>query len=275
VTLVLLFAAGAVLAVVRWSRGRFATATFGIFFAVMAVLGAVQLGNGFRPITAQFDTAQPWRLQLAIVLVGGLIAVTAVAAVSALLVGLAHRWLPAQPPADRRSSVAAGLGLGAVIAGLGAAAAAVAPATMPDWPSYAGAADWFPAVTAALGPLESWLTETALVLALVAAVTAFTEGWRRRRSAAGVMLLALGPVVAGSGGVESLARWLIEGTLVGLVLLAAWVVVLRAAGGAVAGAVLVLAAAVWWMTRIVSDAAPRSDSGTELPAADAAAMMEV
>lgn len=304
VTLVLLFAAGAVLAVVRWSRGRFASATFGIFFALMAVLGAVQLGNGFRPITSQFDTAQPWKLQVAIVLVGGLIAVTAVAAVSALLIGLAHRWLPPQLAADRRSGVAAGLGLGAVISGLGAAAAALAPATMPDWPSFAGAADWSPAVTAATGPLESWLMGTALMLAVVAAVTAFTEGWRRRRTAASALLLALGLVVAGSDGVESLPRWLAEGLLIGLVLLAAWVVVLRhrpalvplatgagailgalrqavvapfpgAAGGAFAGAVLVLAAAVWWVTRIGFDTVSRPGPGTDVPAADAAALKEV
>ncbi len=304
VTLVLLFAAGAVLAVVRWSRGGFAAATFGIFFALMAVLGAVQLGNGFRPLSSQFDTAQPWTLQVAIVVIGGLVAVAAVAAASALLVGLAHRWLPPQPTADRRSSVAAGLGLGAVVAGLGAASAALAPSPMPDWPSVAGAADSFPALAAALGPLESWLMGTALLLVVVAAVNAVTEGWRRRRGAAAALLLALGPVVAGSEGVESLPRWLAEGLLIGLLLLAVWVLVLRhrpalvplataagailgalrqavvapfpgAAGGAFAGAVLVLAASIWWMARIGSDAAPRPGSDPELPAADAAAMMEV
>ncbi len=100
---VLLFLAGAVLAVVRWSRGRFDRATFAIFFVVMAVLGAIGLGNGFRAGTAQFMTAQPWKLQVAIVLIGGLIATTGIAAVTSLLIGLAHRWLPRQTNSEPRT----------------------------------------------------------------------------------------------------------------------------------------------------------------------------
>ncbi|MBD3854700.1 MAG: CPBP family intramembrane metalloprotease, partial [Acidobacteria bacterium] len=97
VLVVLLYLAGAVVAVIRWSRHRFATATFTIFFGVTAVLGVIQLSNGFRSATAQFMTAQPFKLQAAIVVVGGLIAMTGIAAVSALLIGLAHRLLPPQP----------------------------------------------------------------------------------------------------------------------------------------------------------------------------------
>ena len=148
---VLLFLAGAVLAVVRWSRGRFDRATFAIFFVVMAVLGAIGLGNGFRAGTAQFMTAQPWKLQVAIVLIGGLIATTGIAAVTSLLIGLAHRWLPRQTDSIRGRDIAAGLGLGALVSGLGALGAALAPSKLPTWPSFGGAADSLPVLGAALG----------------------------------------------------------------------------------------------------------------------------
>ncbi len=70
ILMVLLFLAGAVVAVIRWSRGRFNRAAFLILFGFMAILGALQLGNGFRSTTAQFVTAQPWKLQVGIILVG-------------------------------------------------------------------------------------------------------------------------------------------------------------------------------------------------------------
>ena len=83
VTLVLLYIAGAVLAVIHWSRHRFATVTFTIFFGLLAVFGAIQIANGFRAGSAQFATAQPWKLQATIVIIGGLIATAAIASAAA------------------------------------------------------------------------------------------------------------------------------------------------------------------------------------------------
>jgi succinate dehydrogenase hydrophobic anchor subunit len=295
VLLVLIFIAGAVLAVVRWSRGRFDRATFVVFSLVAAALGAVQLAIGFRAISAQFVTAQPWKLQMAIVIVGGLIATAAVAAVTALLIGLAHRWLPPQPQAARSPSLAAGLGLGAAVAGLATAAQSLVPSKLPDWPSLAGAADTFPTLGAALAPIDSWLTATALTLFVVAGVEAVTGGWRQRKPVGAALLVAIGLVVAGSSGVESVPVWLAEGLATGLVMLVVWWSVVRrqpalvplvTAGGAILaalraaavgafpgavagsaiGAVAVLGFAVWWFGRISADAASTSD-GRDAPAA--------
>ena len=304
VLLVLLFVAGAVLAVVRWSRGRFARTTFLTFFLLLAGLGIVQLANGFRPITSQFDTTQPWQLQVGIVLVGGLIATLAVAGVTALLVGLAHRWLPPQPADDRRSSLAAGLGLGAALAGLAAAAGSLAPSTMPDWQSFTGAADTVPAVAAALAPFDAWLSAAALALFMVAVLEALTAGWRRLRAVGAAALLAFGLVVAGSGSVESLALWLAEGLGTGLVLLAAWVLVIRhqpaivplvvaagavlgalqraavnpfpgAAVGSIVGAAAILVVAVWWFGRITTDTKQPNEKPAGVADGDPAPAVEV
>jgi hypothetical protein len=291
---VLLFLAGAVLAVVRWSRGRFDRATFAIFFVVMAVLGTIGLGNGFRAGTAQFMTAQPWKLQVAIVLIGGLIATTGIAAVTSLLIGLAHRWLPRQATPIRGRDIAAGFGLGALVSGLGAVGAALAPSKLPTWPNFGGAADTLP-VLGALS-VSSWITATTLMLLAVAVVQAVTAGWRRRITAGSALLIGLGLVVAGGEGLETIPLWLADGVITGLVLLAAWVLVLRhqpalvplvtatgailsairntvvnaypgAAAGSLIGAVLVAAAAVWWYRRLAGG------NGAETATQDAPAEM--
>jgi len=249
---------------------------------VMAVLGVIGLLNGFRSATAQFMTAQPFKLQVAIVIVGGLIAMTGIAAVSALLIGLAHRMLPPQPAENTGASIAAGFGLGAILAGLGALGLRLAPSSLPLWPSYGGAGDFAPLLAAALGSLSSWITGTALFLLVVAALYAFTEGWRRRQPVASVFMILLGLVVTGSEGVESIPMWLLEGSLTGAVLLVIWILILRhhpaltplvtaagatlaamrgaligaypgVAAGSVIGALLVLGAAVWWFRRLSAD----------------------
>jgi len=282
VLVVLLYLAGAVVAVIRWSRHRFAAATFAVFFGVTAVLGVIQLGNGFRSTMAHFDTAQPFKLQAAIIVVGGLIAMTGIAAVSALLIGLAHRLLPPQPTENTGASIAAGFGLGAVLAGLGALGLQLAPSTLPLWPSFGGAGNSVPIVAAALGPLSSWITSTAMFVLVVAALQAITDGWRRLQPLASALVIMLGLVVTGSEGIDSMPRWLVEGVLTGTVILAVWVLLLRrhpaltplvtaagavlaalrnaligaypgAAAGSVIAVLLMLAAAVWWYRRLSAD----------------------
>jgi hypothetical protein len=299
VLLVLTFLAGAVLAVVRWSRGRFARSTFVIFFAFAAILKAIQLANGFRSVSAQFVTAQPWQLQALIVVIGGLIATTAVAAATTLLVGLVHSWLPAQPAENRARSLMAGFGLGAAIAGLGSAASALMPSSLPEWPSVAGAADSVPLLSALLAPIDSWLTASALLLLVVAVLAAMTDGWQHRKAAASAVVILFGLVLAGSQGVESLALWVVAGVATGLVLLVVWIAAVRfqpaviplavaataaaaavrqaavgpfpgAVIGSLLGAAAVVALAVWWYGRLLRDThrtkAPENEPGVGEPA---------
>jgi hypothetical protein len=287
--LVLLYLAGAVIAVVRWSRHRFATRTFAVFFSVLAAAGAIELLNSFRTATAQFMTAQPFKLQATILIIGGLIAMTAIGAVSALLIGLAHRVLPRQPQNAITPSAVAAFGLGAVLAAIGALGTRLAPSMMPAWPNLGSAGDVLPTVGAAIAPFSSWITGTALFLLAVAVLGSFTDGWRRNRPAASIFLVLLGLIVTGSEGVETIPLWLVEGILTGLVLLAVWVLVLRhhpalvpvvtASGtvlgtlreavigaypgvtpGSIIGAGAVVAASWWWLKRLTSDSAFQTEN---------------
>jgi hypothetical protein len=284
VLVILLYLAGSILAIVRWSRHRFATATFAVFFAGLTALGVTQLFNNFRSVTAQFMTAEPFKLQVTIFVVGGLIVTTAIAAASALLIGLAHRMLPAQPRGPVGPDLAAGFGLGCALAAIGAVGLRLAPSTMPKWPNLSSAGDLIPTAGAAVGTLSSWVSGTALFLLAVAILQSFTDGWRRRQPAAAVLVLLFGLVVTGSQGVESVPLWILEGVLTGLVLLGVWTLVIRhhaalvplitAAGvtlgairetvvgaypgasfGSFIGAVSVIAVSVWWFKRLTRDSA--------------------
>jgi hypothetical protein len=104
-------------------------------------------------------------------------------------------------------------------------------------------------------------------------------------------------VVAGGDGVETVPLWLTDGVITGLVLLGAWVLVLRhqpalvplvtgagailsairnavlnaypgAAAGSLIGAVLVAAAAVWWYRRLAQG--DGSETATQDAPAEAA-----
>ena len=284
VLVILLYLAGSILAIVRWSRHRFATSTFAVFFVALGALGTIQLFNNFRSVTAQFMTAEPFKLQVTIFIVGGLIVMTAIAAASALLIGLAHRMIPAQPRGPAKSDIAAGLGLGGALAAVGAIGLRLAPSTMPTWPNLSSAGDFMPIVGAALGPLSSWVSGTALFLVAVAILHAFTDGWRRRQPLAAAFVVLFGLVVTGSDGVETVPLWILEGALTGLVLLGAWILVIRrhaalvplitaagvalgairetvvgaypgAAAGSLIGAVLVVAVSLWWFKRLTRDSA--------------------
>ncbi|MCD4750163.1 MAG: CPBP family intramembrane metalloprotease [Thermoanaerobaculales bacterium] len=305
VIFVLLFITGAVVAVVRWSRGRFAVSTFVRFCGLLAVMGVIQLANGFRSDSSHFLTAQPWALQTMILIIGGLIAFLGIAAVNGLLVGLAHRWLPPQPAGAHGAPIAAGLGLGALLAGISEVVGMLAPQTMPFWPNFVGAADSVPLVAAVLGPVGSWISSAALLLFIVAVINAVTDGWRQRRALVSTMLTLLGLVMVGRDGVESVPLWLVGGLITGLVLLVVWVLVLRhhpalvplvtagaailatlreafqaaypgALTGSLVGAAIILALAIWWFRLIGTDTAARQmDEPPQNPEGAAVSTVEV
>jgi len=153
---------------------------------------------------------------------------------------------------------------------------------LPFWPSFAGAADFSPFVAAALGPLASWITGTALALFVVALLWSVTAGWHRLRGLASAVILVFGVVLVGSKNIESVPLWLLEGVLTGIVLWLVWVLVVRrqpalvplvtAAGaalgairsaalgaypgaraGSLVGAVLIVTLAIWWFSRLSAD----------------------
>jgi len=282
VTMVLIFIAGAVAAVVRWSRGRFAVGALAMLFLLMLGLSLVNVANSWRSLVINFSTAQPYALQSALGVAGGVVVLLVMAAGMGLNAGFIHRWLPPQPAGGRGPAVAGGLALGALAAGLVAVAAGLLPALEPPWPSFQGAAASLPLLAAAIGPVRSWITSTTLLLLVLGFVHVASRGWTRARLPLGLALVVLGPVMVGASDVVTVARWLATGLGVGVFLLLAYLVVLRfhlalvpvataaftvfgavhqgilraypgALVGAILAAAMLLGLAVLWLGRLTAD----------------------
>lgn len=245
VVMVLVFLAGTIFAVVRWSRGRFAVGTFALFFGTLFGLGTVEVLNSWPAMTTNFSTAQPYSLQSSIALVGSLLAMLVIAVAVGLCVGMLHRWLPAQPDDGYGRSLVLGASLGVLLACLGAVAGVLGESLEPDWGPYQAAAAVVPMVAAALGPISSWIATSTLALLVLTFVHATSRGWTRLRLPNSLLLVVFGLVVAGVGGVATVPRWFGGGVAVGVLLVACYAIVLRhhlALVPAVSAAVAILGA---------------------------------
>jgi membrane protease YdiL (CAAX protease family) len=221
-----LFGAGAVGAIVRWSRRRFAVRPFLVVFGLLLLLGLVNLFNQWPVVVSNFSTAQPFLLQAGLALGGGLLGLGGLAAVVGLNVGLVHGWLALRPSRHRAVTIVAGLGLGIALVGLISAAGAVVSQDEPLLADYSSAAAGVPFLSASLGPVSAFVVLTAVVLLVLAAIDRFTLGWTRRRGPFFVCFLVIGWLAAGSSA-NGLVGWLVGGALTGIVLWAAYAFVLR------------------------------------------------
>jgi membrane protease YdiL (CAAX protease family) len=227
VVLVFLYIGGAIAAVVRWSRGRFAVRSFLFFGLLLLALSVVDTLNSWPLIASRFSTAQPFPLQASVTLAATLVGALVVAGAVALIIGLVHGWLPAQEGRSRVGALGAGAALGALMVGVATAAAAAAPSLAPSWATYMTGASSVPILGAALAPVVGWIVSTALLLLVLGAVHVATQGWTRRRALFSVLLIVLGFALAGAEGADSVGLWLAAGLVTGLLLWLAWVFVLR------------------------------------------------
>jgi membrane protease YdiL (CAAX protease family) len=228
---VLLLLAGAVAAVVVWSRGAFARGPAVVVALAVVVLEAIGAVNGIPGVIATLGTAEPVRTQLFARAVGLVVAGFVVGGGVGLLAGLAHTWL-ARP--TRPGAALAGLATGAVLAGAAAAAARWGDAgTGPDWPNYAPANGYLPALQPVVAAGMALIVGTTSLLLLMVVVDRATRGWTRRRVDAASALLWLGMLISGitfeaRGSVGAdLLRWLPNGLSAGLGLLLVYAIFRR------------------------------------------------
>jgi hypothetical protein len=225
VVAVLLILAGAIAAVVTWSRHRFALRLFLVVFAVFATLTSIRFANAFPATMAALSTAQPLQLQLFVLVGSAAVGLGLQSAAIALLAGAVPAWSPGGrlPP---RTAVTLGVAVGAVAAAA-RAVSALAGARGPLWPSYAGAAAFVPFAAAAINPLVALLTRIAFLLLVVSAVNRLTANWTRRRVVASALLVIVCGVLGTAGSPADLPLWIASAAAIGLIFVAAYVFVLR------------------------------------------------
>jgi hypothetical protein len=247
--LVMLLLAGAVAALVVWSRGTFALGPALAVALAVAGLQAVGAANGFPGMMASLTTAEPVRTQLFELGVGLVVAGFLVGGGFGLLAGLAHAWRARSSP---RSALAAGTSAGAVLAGVGAALGRSGGAGAPDWPDYSGAVMYSPVLQSVVPAGTALVAGTTALLLLLVVVDRVTRAWARRRTDAVITLLWLGMLIAGAGfemrgsiGAD-LLRWTPMGLGVGVGLCLVYQLYRRFGPGMVPPLVAVLLALNQW-----------------------------
>ncbi len=227
VVLGLLLVTGAILAVVRWTRGAF-DLRVALAVAGIALTAAVAtMANNWPLLMNGLSTAQPLPLQVGIALVGGLIGGGLSAALFGLLAG--HTAVPATDtaPIHRKPAVLTGLALGLGVLGVLGLAGSALGRGLPPWSAYSPASAVAPWLGAALAPLAGYLVLTLLTLLIVTAANTLTAHWTRRQAAAGVALVLVGALLAPGTSPDDLLSWAVLSLLSGALLLGAYLWVLR------------------------------------------------
>ena len=223
----LLLVAGAVVAVVRWTRGAFdlrlALAVAGIALAAAGVTTA----NNWPALMNTLSTAQPLQLQLGIGLTALLIGAGLLATLLGLLAGYSAVPARAQTGADRTPAVGTGLALGLGVLGALAAAGSVLGGALPPWSSYESASAVAPWLAAAVEPVQGYFTLALMALLVVTSANTLSASWTRRRAVVAVALVLVGAVLAPGTSPDDVAARAILGLLSGALLLGAYVWVLR------------------------------------------------
>ena len=223
----LLLVAGAILAVVRWTRGAF---DLGLALAVagLALAAAVvTMANNWPVLMSGLTTAQPLPLQLGIGVVGGLIGAGLISVLLGLLAGHTAALAAGESTADRKPAVWAGLAVGLAALGTLAVAGSTLGGALPPWSSYGPASAVAPWLAAAVGPVQGYLTLAVLTLLVVTAANTLTAHWTRRQATVGVALVLVGALLAPGTSPDDLLSWALVGLLSGALLLGAYLWVLR------------------------------------------------
>jgi membrane protease YdiL (CAAX protease family) len=256
---VLLVIAGVIGAIVAWSRKNFSVRTFLRFLALLFGLNLISIINSWPSLVAQFSTAQPFKTQAFIFIAGGLIGVLFLAFALALVIGFVQKWRREQTLLATSQAFAWGPALGVLTAGVTALTVYFAPSLKPTWAAYDAAGTLLPFLEIALDPLSQFLTQGTMLLLVFTAMDRFTLGWTKRQALFSALLILVGLLMAGARSVETVPFWLLSGLAMGLILLLAYIFVLRfhlALVPLAAGAITVLAALKQGLYQAVPAALP-------------------
>lgn len=197
----------AVMAVIAWSRHRFAARPFALVLLVLVLVGVASVANTWPLASAQFSTAQPWPVQALIALLGGGIVQFAIALVGALVAALGIGRARGRAAAPASQSVLAGLLAGLVVVGVSGIARSLIGTASPPWPQVMAAGTLMPMVAGLLNSVTAYALSTALVLFLYTSFSSWTRGFTTRKAPAVASLLVLGALVGGATTGGSVAAW--------------------------------------------------------------------
>jgi len=226
VVLVGIVVTGIIAAIVSWSRKRFVVSSFLLISALLLLLSLAGFVNSIPSLTAQFSTAQPYKIQMFVLVGLGLLGLVLVSVSMGLVAGLGHYWCLNEEPLSHSAAWLVGLSLGSIAAGILALGSLLGPSLTPKWAAYGLLNGYVPQLGSVTGPVSGYFMQTIIMVFIFAALNRFTRNWSGRKIPFGMLLFLLGFVVAGTAA-ETMQAWLMQGAITGCLLLATYLLVLR------------------------------------------------
>ena len=221
-----LLLAGALGAIVSWSRQQFGLRLgIGVFLLLFGVR-TITLANGWTSVQVGFSTAQSFQLQALMAATSILLSAGVVSVLLGLTAGGVAIWTPSFARLPLQHGVWLAIAMGT--AGSGAIALASHSGTaLPDWPQVRFAAAALPWANAALGPVVGYVMQSVLLMLLVVGIERLSVGWTRRRAVTAIALVLVGIALNGVSANQPLTTSLLAGGVTGVAILTAYVGVLR------------------------------------------------
>jgi hypothetical protein len=220
IIVVALVVAAAVIGVVHWSRRRpFSSRTFFAVFGFVFLFSVVNVFNSWPQLASQASTAQPFELQVGILLVVSMVSRIFMAIGLGLVAGLFAGSIKVPATTTLARCLLYGVSTGLVLAATIAAARRAVPLMSPLWGNLDAAPTFIPFVGAMIGPLGGFFAQTMILLAVLYGL--------RHRSQAGALWIIVGIAIAGMSPIETVVSWLIVGVTTGLVLMIAYNLIFR------------------------------------------------
>jgi hypothetical protein len=232
---------GAVLALVNWTRHRFVPRSFLVLFGAIVLLLWLNRANAWPTFLADFNTAQPFNLQLIVLVLALVLGSLFVAAGIALTYGLVKYWKQGEAPPV--SGIWRGIAAGLFMAGFGALASWAVPQMAPSWGDPSPVADFSATLSVLLQALTGLISQAVIALFLLTALNRLTSYGRRQLGLATLALFLFGFSLTGSRGVENLGTWIASSLILSVIFGLAYWFLFRLDSTAVVPAVIVLSLA--------------------------------
>jgi MFS family permease len=216
---------GMIVAVIRWSRNQgFSTGALRWIGGAVLLIGLINIANNWKTTISTLSTAQPYGIQIGLLLTFGLVSAFVIAGALGLVSGfVADKY-------DRARSVAGtwwmGISLGVLIAGMRAVTVAFAPSLEPLWPDFTAAGAQIPLLSGALNPFSAFIILLLALSLLFEMIHSTTRGWRRRKLGGIFLFLVMGLLLE-TRSIETIPSWLAGGALLAVTLLVGYVLVVR------------------------------------------------
>ena len=223
----MLFFAGIIAAIIRWTRKNFPVRLFLQFFVLLLGLNVTNCINIWSATIAGFSTTEPLRSQIFSTIAFSILESLFLSVGISLVAGFVCGWNPQQPQSSKTGSLFLGFSLGTLFVGLRAVVSGLLePSMEPSWAQYGTLSNYIPILGIATDTVLSCISLTVFFLLVFTAVDHFTKSWTQRRIVISILLILLVLIIEASS-VSSLSFGLFLGLLAGFISLLIYKFILR------------------------------------------------